>query len=145
MKFRNDKTKWTYTLMSDPVVGKTYYAYDDGKLKPSREFEITITKALNVDTDELPLIYQDRFEIEESLLDIIKSEVTDCDWLYAAEQTMIYYGKCTEDPHKNQWFIRALDGGWFGMNSVDSWYDSRLDVDGSLYKIAHQYDKTMMG
>jgi hypothetical protein len=97
-----------------PEVGKEYYTFDDGKIRPSRLSIATISKVI-------PFA-----EVNPELLDTWKQNVEECYWLYATETD--YFIEAEYDDETVH-FIRTTDGGWFSLG----WFGARLDIDGSLY------------
>lgn len=122
-----------------PEVDKLYYAYDDGKIRKSREYTILI--AGKIHAKELPSDLREEWE----------QSVIDCYWLFSPEEDDIYYGYIDFDPNYDkaeeaqiEYFCRALDGGYFGFtNNNDGWWYScgRLDVTGELHKIVEEEER----
>ena len=106
-----------------PIVKKQYYAYDDGKIRISREYTVTVKKLL--DYTELP----------KEIKKVWQEEVISCYWLYAPISDLFIYA--TDDKYE-YWFCRTKDGGWFGFN--ETMEQGELDVTGELYKTAHKED-----
>ena len=100
-----------------PEVGKEYYIFDDGKIKPSR---LGITTVLEV------IPFQECKDSE--LLEVWQNEVEECYWLYAPETDYFIMAESVGDPEPS-YFVRTEDGGWFSLG----WFGARLDIDGSLY------------
>lgn len=97
-------------------IGKTYNVFDDGKIKESRLYKVTIQEIISFSN------------IDKDTLQQWEGEVEDGEWLYAAQTDFFiktWNGKDVET------FVRTIDGGWFSMGSLCS---GRLDVDGSLFK-----------
>ena len=103
-----------------PEVGKEYHAFDDGKIKPSRHFIVTVDEVISFKA------------ADETLLKIWREEVKQCYWLYATKTD--YFIKAVYDD-KTSYFVRTKDGGWFSMG----WFGARLDIDGSLYEKMKEY------
>lgn len=114
---------WAYEQQPIPIVGRQYYAYDDGKIRISREYAVTVQKIF--DYTQLPA------EIKK----VWQEEVISCYWLYAPDSDCFVYAM---DDKYEYWFCRTKDGGWFGFNQT--WGNGQLDVTGELYKIAHGED-----
>lgn len=107
-----------YNLQSVPEVGKECHTFDDGKISPSRHSIATIIEAIP---------FSDCQDTE--LIELWKSEVKECYWLYATETD--YFVKAEyEGEDEPYYFVRTADGGWFSLG----WFASRLDIDGSLYE-----------
>jgi hypothetical protein len=104
-----------------PEVGKTYFYFDDGKIKRSRCFNVTIQEIIPFD------------KIDKDILSLWQEEVRDCHWLYATktdffvkglldvgEQSQTIYFVRTKTESGNDWFSLAL-------------YAGRLDLNGDLF------------
>lgn len=103
-----------------PVVGGTYKYFDDGKVKDSRMFDVTITELIPFSA------------IDENTLSAWKQEVRECSWLYAKETDYFVLGDLQKyDEVEKVVFVRTLNGGWFSIG----WWSGRLDIDGSLYEV----------
>jgi hypothetical protein len=99
-----------------PVVGKTYFYFDDGKIKVSRRGKVVIT-------DVIP------FEnIDEETLIQWKEEVEECDWLYAPKTDFFVKAESTLFDGSIQIFVRTIDDDWFSLGFLAG----MLDIDGSL-------------
>jgi hypothetical protein len=53
--------------------------------------------------------------------------------LYAEETD--YFVKCSIPKYDENdiWFVRTINGGWFSLNTVNTWMAGRLDVSGKLF------------
>ena len=103
--------------MKLPEIGKTYYYFDDGKIKLSRRAKVIITEIIPFS------------EIDSETLADWKEELSDCNWLYAKETD--YFIKAELKIEKDLYylvFVRTLDNGWFSLG----WWAGELDVDGTL-------------
>ena len=100
-----------------PEVNKEYYAFDDGKIKPSRLERVKIVEVIPFKECQ-----------DNELISNWTVEVADCYWLYA--QDTDYFIKAEGD-NETSYFVRTTDGGWFSLG----WFGSRLDIDGSLYEL----------
>ena len=105
-----------YNKQPVPEVGKEYYAFDDGKISPSR---LEIVKIIEV----IPFSACTDLELMGRWSD----EVIECYWLYATETD--YFIKAAYND-ETAYFVRTTDGGWFSLG----WFGSRLDIDGHLYE-----------
>lgn len=110
--------------MNLPELNKTYNYFDDGKIRESRRFPVTIVGIIPFD------------KADSNLLDDWKAEVFWIDWLYAKTTDYFIKGVIKEDTpdYKQEFdviFARTIDGGWFSLG----WWSGRLDVDGSLTKM----------
>lgn len=85
-------------------VGTKMICYDDGKIKPSREIEITITEIIPFKEAELDLIVD------------WKDEVENCDWLYN-KQTDYFIKAVSNDVKITDifYFVRDVRGDWFSL------------------------------
>ena len=113
-----------------PEVGKTYYAFYDGKVRRSRCHRVKLTKVLPFN------------EVDKELSADIKEEQEVCDWLYAPQTDYVVFGSTVEEdgtlePDDEQVFIRTNDDGWFSLG----FFASRLDIDGSLYALMLSHEK----
>lgn len=116
-----DEIKPTYQSIF-PEIGKVYYAYNDGKIKISREMEIIVTDIIDID----------KLSIEEKVL--WKRSIDEYYWLYDRECTEFIVGYYSQ--HKFI-FARTQHNSWFSFNQ--DLLDAELDVTGELHKIAHNY------
>ena len=108
-----------YKLQPVPEVGKEYYAFDDGKIKPSRLERTKIVEVIPFKECQ-----------DNALIRTWTEEVTECYWLYAQETDYFVKATYIQPDIGAQWFARTVDGGWFSLG----WSGSRLDADGELYK-----------
>lgn len=101
-----------------PVLGQTYYYFDDGEIRPSRRSEVVITEIIPFD------------QIDEETLNEWKQEVEDCHWLYAKETDFFVKAdlKVSDDTIKKIVFARTPYHEWFSLG----WWGGILDIDGSL-------------
>jgi hypothetical protein len=106
-----------YKEQAVPEVGKEYHTFDDGKVRPSRHSIVTISEVIPFSKCT-----------DEDLLESWRDEVKTCYWLFATETD--YFVKAEYDD-ETSCFVRTTDGGWFSLG----FFGSRLDIDGSLYKI----------
>lgn len=105
---RGEKARFKPT----PIVGKTYFTYDDGKIKPTRETVTTIVDIL------------DYSKLDDELKREIDREVEDSNFLYMPEQTVIVKAM---NQHTNdvEYYMRTRGGGWFSSDfslDVFGWY-----------------------
>ena len=115
-----------------PEVDKEYHIFDDGKVRPSRHSICKICKVIPFgECDDL------------ELLEAWRNEVSNIYWLFAPETDYFVNGvvKKENGALEVHYFVRTLDGGWFSIDYPKYWTASRLDIDGSLFKILEeQYD-----
>jgi len=101
-------------------LNKTYDYFDDGKIRESRRYSVTITDIIPFD------------KIDTETLELWKEEVEQCHWLYSKETD--YFVKADlilpNDEIEQIVFVRTINhnNGWFSLG----WWGGRLDVDGSL-------------
>ena len=125
---------------SVPVVGETYYCYDDGKRSRSRQYKVKILKVLPYD------------ESSEMWKKTFKNKKEECYWLFADTTDYLVFGESYEDEEKIQIevFARMKNGSWFGMGEIGMEDDyepdgsdnsglclscsGELDVDGKITK-----------
>tara|TARA_R110000868_G_scaffold76573_2_gene220085 strand:- start:22809 stop:23144 length:336 start_codon:yes stop_codon:yes gene_type:complete len=99
-----------------PIVGKTYDAFNDGKISESRRYQVTIKEVVPFS------------DIDDETLSLWKDEVEDCDFLYS--KSTDFFVKAEPDEYGVvEVFVRTLNDGWFSMGFLLS---GRLDIDGSL-------------
>lgn len=105
--------------MKIPEINKKYNYFDDGKIKEDRRLEVVIK-------DIIPFS-----KIDNSILELWKEEIEECDWLYAKETDYFIKGDLeVYNEIKNIIFVRTVYDEWF---SIGFW-GGILDVDGSLFK-----------
>lgn len=108
-------------------VGTIYHGFDDGKINLTRLIDWKIIKEIDLT----------KGTIDINLLEMLKSEVSTYHWIFNKDQDVIYKAQAisTNGRYNNEigqcYFLKSLDG-WFGTG----YYGSRLDEDGSLYKLA---------
>lgn len=98
-----------------PIVGKAYFAYDDGKIKPSRECVVTIVDILDYN------------KLDDELKSEIDRKLEDCNFLYMPEQTIIVKA-INQSRNDIEYYMRTRNGGWFS--------DCELDVLGWFKEIS---------
>lgn len=99
-----------------PVVGQEYNCFDDGKVRESRLYPVTVKEVVPFK------------EIDSDTLAQWKGEINQCDWLYTKETDFFIK---TDNGSDTETFVRTKDGGWFSMGFMCS---GRLDIDGTLYE-----------
>lgn len=101
-----------------PILGQTYFYFDDGKISKSRRDEVTITEVIPFS------------DIDEDTLKFWKEEVEACSGfgLYESETDFFIKGFLKES-NEEAIFVRSK-GGWFSIGPYLS--SGRLDIDGSL-------------
>ena len=106
-----------------PELNKEYHIFDDGKIRPSRHYLAKIVEIIPFNECK-----------DESLIEAWKENSKKSWWLFEIETD--YFIKATSLYDENLlYFVRTQDGGWFSIDYPDIWMGTRLDIDGSLYKI----------
>ncbi len=99
-------------------IGKTYSNFDDGKIRATRQYPVTITG----------IYCKQEMTVQE--LDQWRDEVKTCPWLYY--NVMGYFVKgdleISEDTIEEVIYVKTKDGRWFSLG----YWAGLLDVDGSL-------------
>lgn len=132
-----------------PEIGKTYYFYDNGMLKYSRQYKAIVlniipfeesktTKIIGEYTKECSTLYEVwRKEVESNCTDnyfrVFKfNNKPGLPYLYANETD--YFVECSipEYDDNNIWFVRTVDGDWFSLDIQNDWQSGQLDVSGNL-------------
>ena len=115
-----------------PIVGEVLYAYDDGKIRLSRQFKVKVLANISY------------AEASEDLKEALKESAKECPWIF--EEITDYFIKVEvlnldTDNKEPMYFARMKTGGWFTIEYNDwCWYTSELDTDGELTK---QLEKEM--
>ncbi len=104
-----------------PKVGNTYDCFDDGKVKESRKYRVTIDCIVSFDC------------VDSKTLKEWEEMSTECDWLFAKKTDYFIFANSDQDGQEEQEvFARTTGGGWFGLGK---WFGmGALDVDGSKWK-----------
>jgi len=106
-----------------PILNKTYYFFDDGKIRPSRRSMVVIKEIIPFN------------EIDKETLTKWEQEVNVCDWLY--RETTDYFVKA-KTYYETIIFVRSKNDGWFSL--LDSSFGAgRLDIDGSLNAFCEEH------
>lgn len=103
-----------------PEVGKKYYAYDDGKIRPSRECVVII--------DEL-IQEEDESKLPEVLYNAWCDCANECYWLYSPESDYIVRGHIDNEEQDICYFVRTHGGHWHSIDYPDAWMGSNLALD----------------
>lgn len=109
-------------------IGKVYDFFDDGKIWESRREEVKILEIIPFDEIDQETLEQWQLEIEDEYAFGFENGYH----LYA-KQTDYFIKAITIYPRPDDiyYFVRTVDGGWFGIGFMAS---GRLDIDGSLRK-----------
>lgn len=106
-----------------PTHGKSYFCYDDGKIRVSRQYLCVITAIIpfnNISKEE-----------KEGWEEAVKEN----EHLFASETDYLLKAIVQNDVIEEQYFARTKQGGWFSFSIPLSWnVGSLLDVDGNLTK-----------
>jgi len=115
-----------------PKIGKTYNTFDDGKIKESRRYVVTIDEIIPFN------------EIDKPTLDLWYKEINICHWLYSKDTD--FFIKGTLDNNEQVIYCKTKDNIWSLLDTTIGWFiigdtGGRLDIDGSLTKILEEYQK----
>ena len=127
-----------------PEVGLGYHFFDDGKVSDSRHFIAEILEVIPFEkAKELTVLtylhfaypyinnYEDKYEVK--LLDIWEKEKEECDWIFAEETDYFIKAKIEDYDKDDIWFVRTKSGGWFSMDTTNTWQGGVLDIDGEIF------------
>lgn len=101
-----------------PEIGKTYNCFDDGKIRKSRMYQVTITEIIPFK------------DADDELLKLWEEEGICRTWMFDKIDYFIRFSSNENEQYPNGVFARTKDGGWFGLS--DWWNSGRLDFDGTL-------------
>ena len=113
-----------------PEVNKIYHAYDDGKLRSSRQYEVKVTEVIPFNNADKEVI--DSWELELDGYDYSLSKETD------------YFIKAVAIDEKmnpkgtQEIYVRSISSGWLSLGFM---YCSELDVDGELTELLKKINK----
>jgi hypothetical protein len=100
-----------------PILGQTYFYFNDGKVRKSRREEVVITDVIPFD------------KIDNETLEVWKGEIERCDWgLY--DPTTDFFVKGVLGKDRRELIFSRSKGGWFSFGNY--FWDGRLCIDGSL-------------
>lgn len=106
-----------------PDLGEIYYAYDDGKIRRSRECKVKITKHKPLWL--MPLKFKR----------IWKKQTKECYWLYAKKTDYVVVAETIGDKPELCYFVRTHGGHWhsveFGNNIMTD--NLSLDLTGDMH------------
>jgi hypothetical protein len=142
-----------------PVIGKQYHFFDDGKIRESRHYMATVLEKITPEQAKDVYINRRWEDTPVSLYTIWIEEIDShrqsknfkvltsgsmevgAPWLYTEETD--YFIKCSIPNYDENdvWFVRTVDGGWFSLNTVDTWMAGRLDVSGERFKSLEELQK----
>lgn len=98
-----------------PEIGKRYACYDDGKIKFSRLYYVTVEKIVPYSS------------LDKDLKDKYMECVRDHDYLFKQEPVNLLLVKLDNKDADAEYLFPTIDGGWFGIEYMGP---GRLDVDG---------------
>lgn len=144
-----------------PVIGEQYHFFDDGKIRKSRHYIATVLDIITPKQAKYIYINRQWEDTSVSLYTIWREEIDShrqsknfkvftsgsmevgTPWLYTEETD--YFIKCSiPDYDENDvWFVRTVDGGWFSLNTVDTWMAGILDVSGERFKSLEELQKIL--
>ena len=111
-----------------PILNKTYYFFDDGKIRPSRRSMVVIKENIPFN------------EIDQETLAKWEKEVNQCDWLYRETTDYFVKAEASEEVNENVIdetliFVRSKNDGWFSLG----FWGGRLDIDGTLNAFCEEH------
>ena len=101
-----------------PEIGKTYNCFDDGKIRESRMYQVTIDEIIPFE------------KADNELLELWEKEGLPRYWLFEKTDYFIKFTSNEFKDEPNGVFARTKGGNWFGLGNY--WNSGRLDIDGSL-------------
>jgi len=101
-----------------PELDRYYSFFHDGKIRESRRYVVFITEIIPFS------------DINSEILELWEESVNEFNWLYARETDFFIKGNISASTLEEDYFVRTIDGGWFGIG----FWAGRLDVDGTLLK-----------
>ena len=112
------KTDVSGCVLGLPEIGKTYNCFDDGKIRESRMYQVTIDEIIPFE------------KADNELLELWEKEGLPSYWLFEKTDYFIKFTSNEFKDEPNGVFARTKGGGWFGLGNY--WNAGRLDIDGSL-------------
>lgn len=111
-----------------PILNKTYYFFDDGKIRYSRRSRVVIKEIIPFN------------EIDQETLAKWKEEINECDWLYKETTDYFVKAEAIEEVNGNVIdetliFVRSKNDGWFSLG----FWAGRLDIDGTLNAFCEEH------
>ena len=105
-----------------PDIGSTYYSYDDGKIRRSREVKVTILK------------YRRMWTMPRKIRKVWKEQCEDAYWLYAKKTDYVVVAE--SEYSSKVYFVRTHGGHWHSI-----WYEDcntcvdnlSLDITGEMH------------
>lgn len=106
---------------SVPIQGKTYFCYDDGKVRVSRQYRCIIKEVVPFE------------KVNKEIKSEWKKVVEEDPHLFSLETDYIIIGEVSGDVERFQYFARTTYGGWFSFAvPMQDDVGQSLDVDGNL-------------
>ncbi len=99
-----------------PQKGKTYTAFDDGKISKNRLYTVYVKEVIPFK------------RIDQETLTLWRQQVKSCYWLFNTNTD--YFIKTENGEDGDAVFVRTVYGGWFSLG--DFFNSGLLDVDGKL-------------
>lgn len=112
------KTDVSGCVLGLPEIGRTYNCFDDGKIRESRMYQVTIDEIIPFE------------KADNELLELWEEEGLPSYWLFDKTDYFIKFTSNEFKDEPNGVFARTKGGGWFGLGNY--WNSGRLDIDGSL-------------
>lgn len=114
-----------------PKVGDKIYAYDDGKIRISREFQVEV------------IAIKKMWQLPRKVRRAWKSDVKECYWLFAPKTDYVIVTKVVgAEDNSFSFFVRTHGGRWFSIshdgNDYDYWGGALLDVTGKHWASLHE-------
>ena len=97
-----------------PKIGKIYNCFDDGKIRESRKYKVTITEIIPFK------------DANKEILKMWENEGLPSDWLFDKTDYFIKFNSTENEDYPNGVFARTKDGGWFGLGNY--WNRGRLEI-----------------
>ena len=127
-----DKPTISRTSINLPIVGNTYSYIDDGKLKPSRLYEVTITKIVPFS------------EIDKETFEYWRDEMLNASFLYANITDFFIFGKLKIKNNKsNKDILRLTIDKYLDINKTiekEDTYDEVIfvkDIRGRYFSLGY--------
>lgn len=143
-----------------PDVGKTYKFYDDGKIRPTRQYDATVLRLVSVKeakkieihtSNETKTLYEFwKGEVDDHIMDedgvmyhvdsdgnLIEIKAGES-WLYAIDTDWFIECSIPGYDENTIWFVRTIYGEWFSIDIQNGWQSGKLDVTGELTELLEE-------
>lgn len=104
-----------------PLIGNTYDCYDDGKITPSRRYDVIIRDIVSFEKAKEEIILEWNYNL------------TNYHWLFSESTDYFLIADSYEqdDVVTKSIFVRTKDGGWFsfGLERNNLWNSGRLIIE----------------